>query len=105
MLEGLHPSASRGPGGGCFQPVGQLSSEESVAPLLQTLSARAGLAHVGTANVFQPLGEQLHILLQQQELTEHHVRLEMHHSQAAAAAKGVRAPSFDLLTPTDAANR
>lgn len=54
------------------------SSEECITPLPQANSARAGLARVCVCRVFQPLGEQLLVLLQQQELTEHHVRLKTH---------------------------
>lgn len=51
------------------------TSEEGVTPLLQTLSAQSSIVHVCTAHVLQPLGEHLHIFLQQQELTKNHVGL------------------------------
>lgn len=63
-------------GGGLWGEWGGFwGSEEGVAPLAQAAGAVPALLGVGPAGVAQPFPEQLLVLLQHQELSEHHVGL------------------------------
>ncbi len=50
--------------------------QERVRPVLQARVAVSLLFGVGVARVFQPVSKQLFVLLQYQELPEHHVGLK-----------------------------